>query len=163
MGSIPLRRVRSWLAAFVGSVILVGGLGLAPAAHADDTFAPVPVAVSTTPDAIGSGGQATSRVTFQASGPITDVYVLFRNTATGKLHTTMTQGSYSAADSTYSFDVFFAQGTPPGTYLAQYMQIQTAAGHELGYWRDGSLIHNPATSPRPEPPLWPWTPWTSTT
>lgn len=147
MGITPLRRARTWLAAFASSIVLVGGLGFAPAAHADDTFAPVPVAVSTTPDSIAAGGQATSRVTVQASGPITDVYVLFRNTATGKLHTQMTQGSYSAADSTYTFDVFFAQGTPPGTYLAQYMQIQTAAGQELGYWRDGSLIHNPGNLP----------------
>ncbi|WP_311212019.1 MULTISPECIES: VCBS repeat-containing protein [unclassified Arthrobacter] len=147
MGITPLRRVRHWLAAIAGGIILAGGLGLAPAAQADDTFAPVPVAVSTTPDSIASGGQATSRVTVQASGPITDVYVLFRNTATGKLHTQMTQGSYSAADSTYSFEVFFAQGTPPGTYVAQYLQILTAAGQEIGYWRDGSLIHNPGNLP----------------
>ncbi|MFJ5957828.1 FG-GAP repeat domain-containing protein [Paenarthrobacter sp. NPDC092416] len=147
MGSTSLRRVRSWLAAFVGSIILIGGLGFAPAANADDAFAPVPVAVSTTPDSIGAGGQATSRITFQASGPINQVYVLFRNTATGKLHTQMTVGSYNAADSTYSFDVHFAQGTPPGTYLAQYMQIHSAAGQEFGYWRDGSLIHNPGNLP----------------
>ena len=147
MGITPLRRVRSWLAMMTGSIVLVGGLGLAPAAQADDTFAPVPVAVSTTPDSIAAGGQATSRITVQASGPINDVYVLFRNTATGKLHTQMTQGSYSAADSTYSFDVFFAQGTSPGTYVAQYLQILTAAGQELGYWRDGSLIHNPGNLP----------------
>ncbi|MEV7607378.1 VCBS repeat-containing protein [Paenarthrobacter sp. NPDC089322] len=142
MGTTPLRRLRTWLAAFVGSIVLVGGLGFAPAATADDTFAPVPVAVSTTPETIGSGGHATSRIIFQASGPIADVYVAFRNTVTGKFHEQITQGSYNAADSTYSFDVFFEQGTPPGSYLAQYISIRTAAGQEVGYWRDGS-IYNP--------------------
>ena len=139
--------MRTWLAAVVGSIALIGGLGLAPAAHADDTFAPVPVAVSTTPEVIGAGGQATSRITFQASGPISTVYVLFRNTATGELHQQMTQGSYNATDSTYSFDVLFAEGTPPGSYLAQYLQLTTAAGQQFGYWRDGSLIHNPGSVP----------------
>ncbi|WGM20151.1 VCBS repeat-containing protein [Paenarthrobacter sp. OM7] len=147
MGITPMRRVRTWLAALTSCIVVVVGLGLAPAVQADDTFAPVPVAVSTTPHSIAAGGQASSRVTLQASGPISDVYVLFRNTATGKLHTQMTQGSYSAADSTYTFEIFFAQGTPPGTYLAQYLQIQTTAGQEFGYWRDGSLIHNPGNLP----------------
>lgn len=149
MGTTPLRRVRSWLAAFAGSIVLVGGLGFAPAAHADDTFAPVPVAVSTTPEAIGAGGSATSRITFQATGPITSVYVAFRHAATGTVHRELTQGSYNQADSTYSFDVFSTSATLSGTYLAQYVEVQTAAGNMLVYWRDGSLIENPGNLPHP--------------
>ncbi|WP_426004597.1 FG-GAP repeat domain-containing protein [Paenarthrobacter sp. NyZ202] len=147
MGSTPRRRVRNWLAAIVGSIMVAGGLGVAPAAQADDTFAPVPVAVSTTPVNVASGGHATSRITFQASGPLNDVYVAFRNTATGEVHKELTQGSYSAADFTYTFEVFFGQGTPAGSYRAQYVEARTEVGNVVAYWRDGSIVHNSGNLP----------------
>ncbi|MFI2565001.1 FG-GAP repeat domain-containing protein [Paenarthrobacter sp. NPDC018779] len=146
MGSTPVRFARSLTAALIAGIFLLGGLVGAPAANADDTFAPVPVAVSTTPGSIPRGGHATSTVTFQAFGPIAEVYVAFRNTVKGTFHEQLTRGTYNPADSTYTFDVFFEQGTPPGTYLAQYMNIQTVAGNQVGYWRDGS-IYNPGNLP----------------
>ncbi|MCT9869958.1 FG-GAP repeat domain-containing protein [Paenarthrobacter aurescens] len=130
-------------------IVLVSGLGLAPAAKADDTFAPVPVAVSTTPASVGEGGQATSRITFQATGLITDVYVAFRHAPTSTVHRQLTHGTYNPADSSYSFDLLFPQGTPSGSYLAQYLEIHTSAGNEVVYWRDGSLIENPGNLPNP--------------
>ncbi|WP_159708223.1 VCBS repeat-containing protein [Arthrobacter sp. 18067] len=142
MGSTPLRRARTWLAAFASGIVLITGLGYAPAAHADDFFAPVPVAVSTTPNSFEAGGHATSRITFQATSPIADVYVAFRHAATNTVHRQLTQGSYNASDSTYSFDVFSEQQTPSGAYLAQYVEIHTTAGNVVVYWRDGSLIEN---------------------
>ncbi|MFF1831651.1 FG-GAP repeat domain-containing protein [Paenarthrobacter sp. NPDC058040] len=148
MGSSPRRRARTWLAGLTASIALIGGLGFAPAAYADDTFAPVPVAVSTTPESIGSGGQATSRVTFETSSPISNFYVFFRNTITGEWHRGLTQGSFNQADSTYSFNVVFPQpGTAPGTYRAEFLQFSNAAGQEFGYLRDGSLVHNPGAAP----------------
>ncbi|XAZ31184.1 VCBS repeat-containing protein [Paenarthrobacter ureafaciens] len=147
MGITPARRARTWLAVYVTFFLLISGLGSAPAALADDAFAPVPVAVSTTPTSIGAGGHAQSRITLKASAPIADVYVAFRNTATGTVHREVTQGSYNPTDSTYTFEVFFAPGAAPGSYRAQYVEIQTEAGHVIVYWRDGSLNYNPDNLP----------------